>query len=418
VLIISPPRTSPERALDIIRAWQPSPRMATMAIVGTSFAYASTAVFVRQLTDTGMSVVAVAFFRFALTALALVRFVNFDLGKRTATSWGLVSGVVMGGGWIVYVRTIDTADVAVAGVVQMTYPLFALLVGWLLFNVGPTPRSLASAALVVVAAVVGLGAGSGAGLSPLLFIAPASFGFSVSILTERLGPLDPFERLASVAVGASLAMSPLLLTLSPSAVFPTSFESLAWVLAIGAVSALIPMTIYAAAAPTIGTARTAAAGAFELPTVFLIGSVFFSEAVTLGHFASAAIIVGAIALTRSARSTHVVPDEDTPISSARTPSNPRLRSPRSARSVDRVVDDIFQEAGQLIARLPVCFDHEVCAVAVLKIEPRHRSVEARISDQAGLPIDPPAHAVAGLLAGASVVDGRDPISVHGVERVL
>jgi drug/metabolite transporter (DMT)-like permease len=403
--------------------------MATMAIVGTSFAYASTAVFVRQLTDTGMSVVAVAFFRFALTALVLVRFVNFGQGKRAATSWGLVSGVVMGGGWIVYVRTIDTADVAVAGVVQMTYPLFALLVGWLLFNVGPTPRSLASAGLVVVAAIVGLGAGSGAGLSPLLFIAPASFGFSVAILTERLGPLDPFERLASVAVGASLAMSPLLLTLSPSEVFPTSIESLGWVVAIGAVSALIPMTIYAAAAPTIGTARTAAAGAFELPTVFLIGSVFFSEAVTLGHFASAVIIVGAIALTRSARSTHVVPDEDSPVSSARmpealhqtrgaTPGNPRLRSPRSARSVNRVVDDIFQEAGQLIARLPVGFDHEVRAVAVLKIEPRHRSVKASVTDQAGLPIDPPAHAVAGLLAGASVVDGRDPISVHGVERVL
>jgi drug/metabolite transporter (DMT)-like permease len=275
-------------------------------------------VFVRQLTDSGMSVVAVAFFRFALTALVLVRFVNLGEGKRMATSWGLLSGVVMGGGWIVYVRTIDTADVAVAGVVQMTYPLFALIAGWLLFNVGPTSRSLASAALVVLAAFVGLGTGSGSGLSPLLFVAPATFGFSVSILTERLGQLDPFERLASVAVGASVAMSPLLLTLSPSEVFPTSLESLGWVLAIGAISALIPMTIYAAAAPVIGTARTAAAGASELPTVFIIGSVFFSEAITLGHLASAVIIVAAIALTRSARSTHVVPDDDPPAGLSRS----------------------------------------------------------------------------------------------------
>ena len=114
-MLISPTaRTSPEGTLDHIRAWQPTPRIATLAIVGTSFAYASTTIFVRQLTDTGMSVVAVAFFRFALTALVLVRFVNFGHGKRTATSWGLLSGVVMGGGWIVYVRTIDTADVAVA----------------------------------------------------------------------------------------------------------------------------------------------------------------------------------------------------------------------------------------------------------------------------------------------------------------
>jgi drug/metabolite transporter (DMT)-like permease len=164
--------------------------------------------------------------------------------------------------------------------------------------------------LVVVAAAVGLGVGAGAGLSPLLFAAPASFGFSVAVLTERLSPLDPFERLASVAVGASIAMSPLLLTLQVDQVVPTSIGAAGWVLAIGAISALIPMTIYAAAAPVIGTARTAAAGAFELPTMFLIGSVLFGEAIRSGHLAAAAIIVVAIALTRSARSTHVVPDAD------------------------------------------------------------------------------------------------------------
>ena len=381
-MLISPTaRTSPEGTLDHIRAWQPTPPIATLAIVGTSFAYASTTIFVRQLTDTGMSVVAVAFFRFALTALVLVRFVNFGHGKRTATSWGLLSGVVMGGGWIVYVRTIDTADVAVAGVVQMTYPLFALIIGWLLFNVGPTPRSIASAGLVVVAAIVGLGTSSGAGLSPLLFIAPATFGFSVAILTERLGPLDPFERLAAVAVGASLAMSPLLLSLSPSEAFPTSFESTGWVVAIGAFSALIPMTIYAAAAPVIGTARTAASGACELPTVFLIGSVFFSEAITLGHLASAAIIVGAIALTRSARSTHVVPDDDPPVI--------------SAPSVHRVVDDVLEQAGEFIATAGIGFDHQIRPVSVGEIKPGNRAIRTAIADPASLTIDPPAHPITG-----------------------
>lgn len=296
--------------LDSVRRWQPTPTTATLAIVGTSFAYASTTIFVRQLTDSGMSVVAVAFFRFALTALVLARFVNFDPLKRSATWWGLLSGVMMGAGWIVYVRTIDTADVAVAGVVQMTYPLFALVAAWLCFAVRATSRSVASAALVVVAAAVGLGVGAGSGLSPLLFAAPASFGFSVAVLTERLGPLDPFERLASVTVGASIAMSPLLLTLRTPQVVPTSISAAGWVLAIGAISALIPMTIYAAAAPVIGTARTAVAGAFELPTMFLIGSVLFGEAIRSSHLAAAAIIVAAIALTRSARSTHVVPDAD------------------------------------------------------------------------------------------------------------
>jgi drug/metabolite transporter (DMT)-like permease len=216
----------------------------------------------------------------------------------------------MGTGWIVYVRTIDTADVAVAGVVQMTYPVFALVAAWLGFAVRPTSRSVTSSALVVVAAVVGLGVGARSGMSPLLFAAPASFGFSVAVLTERLGRLDPFERLASVTVGASIAMSPLLLTLQRDQVVPTSIGAVGWVLALGAISALIPMIFYAAAAPVIGTARTAAAGAFELPTMFVIGSVLFGEAVRSRHLVAAAIIVAAIALTRSARSAHVVPDVD------------------------------------------------------------------------------------------------------------
>lgn len=330
-LVLSPPADNRSadvgRLLDVVRRWQPTSRVATLAIVGTSFAYASTTIFVRQLTDTGMSVIAVAFFRFALTAVVLARFVNFTATRRTATAWGLLSGVVMGGGWIVYVRTIQTADLAVAGVVQMTYPLFALIAGWLCFKVTPTARSVSASALVVVAAAIGLGVGAGIGLSPLLFAAPASFGFSVSVLTERLGPLDPFERLASVTVGASIAMSPMLLTLRPDQFLPTSLGSLGWVLTIGTISALIPMTIYAAAAPTIGTARTAAAGAFELPTMFFVGSVFYGEAVRAGHVAAAAIIVAAIALTRSARSTHVVPDEDRP---SRIPStgSDLARTPR------------------------------------------------------------------------------------------
>lgn len=316
-------RSPPGDLLDRVRRWQPAAPIATAAIVGTSFAYASATIFVRQLTDSGMSVVAVAFFRFTLTALVLARFLNFEPPKRSATWWGLLSGVVMGGGWIVYVRTIDTADVAVAGVVQMTYPLFALAAGWLCFAARPTSRSVVSAALVVVAAAVGLGVGAGSGLSPLLFAAPASFGFSVAVLTERLGSLDPFERLASVTVAASISMSPLLLTLRVDQVVPTSIGAGGWVLAIGVISALIPMIAYAAAAPVIGTARTAAAGAFELPTMFLIGSVFFGEAIRSGHLLAAAVIVAAIALTRSAHSAHVIPDADLETTVDTEPAQPR-----------------------------------------------------------------------------------------------
>ncbi|MEE9416286.1 MAG: hypothetical protein V3V01_13465, partial [Acidimicrobiales bacterium] len=58
---------------------------------------------------------------------------------------------------------------------------------------------------------------------------------------------------------------------------------------------------YAAAAPSIGSARTAVAGAAELPTILLIGAVFFGESIRLSHGLAAILIFAAITLTPTSR---------------------------------------------------------------------------------------------------------------------
>ena len=70
------------------------------------------------------------------------------------------------------------------------------------------------------------------------------------------------------------------------------------------------MLVYAAAAPTIGAARAATANAAELPIVFAIGAVFFSEQILLRHGVAALVIFAAIALGRVTRAPHVLPDDD------------------------------------------------------------------------------------------------------------
>ncbi|MEE9413808.1 MAG: EamA family transporter, partial [Acidimicrobiales bacterium] len=215
------PITQPRSGLlDVVRHWKPTPLAATGAIAATSIAYAFATFFARRLTDAGISSVAVAFYRFALTTVVLARFVNLNGNKRRPTCWALLSGFVMGVGWIAYVHAIEVGDVASAGVVYMTYPFFALVTGRLLFEIQLSARAVAGAALVLLAAAIGLGATPTGGFTPFVFIAPATFGFSVTVLTERLGALDPFERLGAVALGATLAMSPLLASLSPAEIIP------------------------------------------------------------------------------------------------------------------------------------------------------------------------------------------------------
>jgi len=310
--------------LDAVRQWQPTPAVATGAIAATSIAYAFATFFARRLADAGVSSVAVAFYRFAISAIVLARLVNLTADKRRATSWALFSGLVMGLGWIAYVHAIEVGDVATAGVAYMTYPLFALVAGRLLFKTHLSVRAIVGAALVLLAAGVGLGAAPTGGFTPIVLVAPATFGFAISVLTERLGTLDPFERLGAVALGATVGMSPLLATMSLGEIVPASASGWLWIIGIGVGSALIPMTIYAAAAPTIGAARSAVAGAAELPTVFIIGAVFFGESIRFGHSLAAILIVAAVALTPTTRGPHVSPTE--------TPVEPALRPAFSAAS--------------------------------------------------------------------------------------
>lgn len=293
--------------MEAVRTWQPSPKVATGAIAATAVAYAFATFFARRLTDAGISPVAVAFYRFAISAVVLVRLVNVTGEKRRSTLWALLSGLVMGFGWIAYVHAIEVGDVATASVAYMTYPFFAVVAGRVVFKTRISGRAIFGAALVLLAAIAAVGGAPSDGFTPLVLIAPATFGFAITVLTERLGDLDPFERLGAVALGATLGMSPLLATIAPSEVVPTTPSAWLWIIGIGLGSALIPMTIYAAAAPTIGPARSAVAGAAELPTVFIIGAVFFSESIRLGHGLAALLIVAAVAVTPSTRGPHVSP---------------------------------------------------------------------------------------------------------------
>lgn len=276
--------------------------MATGLVAVASIGLGSTALFVRPLADAGIAPAAVAFARYAITALVLLRSLNLRPDKRSATRWGLGAGAASGLGWIAYADSIGTVDLATAGVAYMTYPVFALLSCRFVFGKHPGVRSIVGGLLVVVAAAVALGPTALLGVSPILFMAPATFGFSIAVLTERLGVLNPSERLASVAVGATVVLTPVLMSLPTEQIIPASGNAWALLVAIAIGCGLVPMWIYGAAAPQVGSARTGVAGAAELPTMFIIGALVFGEAIKPQHLVAAAIILASIALTPSVRS--------------------------------------------------------------------------------------------------------------------
>lgn len=295
--------------IERFRQWTPGTTRATAAIVAASVAYAAASFFVRRLTDAGLAPSTVALARFALTAAVLVRFVRVDSEHRDATMWGLGSGAAMALGWIAHVRAVEVGSVATAGVVYMTYPLFAMLGLAVLFGVRPTRRQVTGGVLVVVGAMVALGP---VGTIPWFAIAaPATFGVATAVLTERLGPLDPFERLGSVATGATVALLPIAALQPVERVVPGSIHGWALIIGLGVGSALVPMLVYAAAAPRIGAATAAVAGSVELPMVIAIG-VLLGELITTGQIVGTLLICAAVAITAMTRPAHVIAGEGRP----------------------------------------------------------------------------------------------------------
>ncbi len=279
-----------------------SPRLATIGLIGASLSMGVVPVFARTMTDDGMAPVAVSFYRNLLGAVLLIGFINFDDARRNATLWGLLAGVGMGFGWTAYVEAVTVVPVSTAGVVYMSYPLFALLVVWLVFGNRPIARSLIGGVMVLGAAAVALGPElSGEHSTELLVLvaAPLSFGFAIAVLTERLGPLRPLERVATVGLGSSMGLLPLVASLPASEVIPSDGRALLLVVAIGLVTGIGPQWIYVKCAPRVGPAKAAVSGAVELPTMFFVGAVAFGEAVTTQQFVAGLIVVGAILLVPS-----------------------------------------------------------------------------------------------------------------------
>ncbi len=303
---------------------QSSSLLPTVLVVLSCVCFGSIPYFARSLTDAGMASYAVAFCRYGLSALILLPlWWRLPREHWPVVLWGAFSGVGVGLGWIGFVYALKTVPVANVGVLYMTYPVFTLLIGWAWFRDLPSKRAISGAVMVILAALL---ASSPAAVEShhlmamlISLSAPITFGLAINILIHKLTPISPLQRVASFSLGSSLALLPLLLASDSTAVLP-QYPAHWWLvigLALG--TALIPQLIYSAFAPRIGAARSAVAGAVELPTMFLIGWFVFAETIGWIQWIACLLITLAIVITPSrgtrSLSTQIVLPEKPPAKS-------------------------------------------------------------------------------------------------------
>lgn len=270
---------------------------ATLAIAFTAVCFGLVPGFARELQAMGVPDAAIALYRYVFSALVLLPFLPLSRAKRRQGAVMFGAGVLMGLGWVGYLQLVGTASIAAAGVIYMSYPLFALVFAWMLLGLRPGPRAWAAGAAVLAGAAIVAGGTGGLGLTAVLLAlpAPVTFGLGIVVISALLPDLRPLERMAAGLLGSSAGLSPLILAGDPAAMIPPAG---AWpaVLGLGLLTALVPQLLYTLAAPHVGPARSAAAGAVELPVMIAVGWLAFGEALGPREALAAALVLSAVAL--------------------------------------------------------------------------------------------------------------------------
>ena len=274
----------------------------TCLIVLSCFCFGTIPYFAKSLTDAGMASYAVAFYRYGLSAFILLPlFLRALAAQPKIVAWGVLSGVSVGLGWIGFVYALRTVPVSTVGVLYMTYPVFTLLIGWIWFHDMPSKSGMTGAMMVVMAALL---ASSPAAIEPrhlpallISLTAPISFGFGINVLIHKLTPIRPFSRVASFSVGASLSLIPLMMLSAPASVLPQTTDHWWLIAGLALGTALLPQLIYTTFAPQIGAARSAVAGAVELPTMFLVGWFILGESIGAVQWLACLLVTLAILIT-------------------------------------------------------------------------------------------------------------------------
>jgi drug/metabolite transporter (DMT)-like permease len=226
-------------------------------------------------------------------------------GNRAGPLWALAAGIFVALGSLAYMHALGALPVATTTVIYFSYPLFVVLLGWLIGGVRPSGAMLGAAALITAgcASIVAPGVGAGAPASALLiaFAAPLSYAILLLLLAHRLASLPLFPRVGLITLGASLVLAP--------ASGIGGFETLrdlgraGWIGVAGlvVVCGFVPQLTTTLGVPRAGPDRAAIAGGLELVTALAVGWLALGEPMALREVAGALAIAMAVLLAQRSR---------------------------------------------------------------------------------------------------------------------
>jgi len=246
-----------------------------------AFFYGLNPFFAQLLFKDGLTAEIVSLYRFILPMLFFAFFLrtpraNWSEALRTL-ALGFASGVAI----FSYFHALETLPAATAILIYYTYPVFSVLIGWVIFKRTPSQNALISATLIVIAAslTVRPEALSSDQLFATVacFLAPLVVATQVQYLSNPRKNITTLNRMAWITLGHIMVLLPLAIWSNPAQILPVSPTGLLAVLGIALVAAAIPQILFMVGAPKSCADKNALTGSLELVVALLAGAVLLGE---------------------------------------------------------------------------------------------------------------------------------------------
>ncbi|NRA54803.1 MAG: EamA family transporter [Gammaproteobacteria bacterium] len=250
-------------------------------VLMAAFFYGLNPFFAQLLFKDGFSAEVVSLYRFIVPMIFFSFFLrtpqeNWPEALRTLLL-GLVSGIAI----FSYFHALETLPAATAILIYYTYPVFSVLIGWLIFKREPSQNALISAALIMIAAslTVRPDALSSEQLWSVAacFLAPLVVAVQVQYLSKPVKNIPTTNRMAWITIGHVMVLLPIAILSSPAQILPTSATGAFSILGIALLAAAIPQVLFMIGAPRSCADKNALTGSLEFVVALLAGAVLLGE---------------------------------------------------------------------------------------------------------------------------------------------
>lgn len=258
-----------------------SPINGQSLVLMAAFFYGLNPLFAQLLFKQGLGAEMVSLYRFILPALFFVFFLRTPRENGAEACRSLILGVFSGVSIFGYFHALETISAATAILIYYSYPLFSILIGWLVFGRTPSQNGLISAALVAIAASLTVRPETVAVGSLLAvagcFLAPLAVATQVQYLSSPRRGLPTLNRMAWINIGHILVLLPIAIWTVPTQVLPVSSIGFMAVLGIALLAAAIPQFLFMVGAPKSCADKSALTGSLELVVALLFGAVLLGQ---------------------------------------------------------------------------------------------------------------------------------------------